>query len=162
MGLQSLSIIDKEAFIFIIDEIFDKIERENIARKIEYFKHYFMNTLKNPACEANFDERRFFLDALGSMGLLECDILGYLSKQNNLIKVEMVQKEGVEQYAVIGAINRLVSYGFLSSSNLGIGVDDLGADVDFNLKGSVRITLFGKRFVDFCFESKSIYSSQED
>lgn len=143
VGLQSLSIIDKEAFLFIIDEIFDKIERENIAQKIEYFKQYFMNTLKNPACEANFDERRFFLDILASLSLLECELLGSIYSKNSSIEVLSLQREGVDKYAIVGSITRLRNYGFLESTEIRYRMENPLNDI-------VRITSFGRKFCDFC------------
>jgi hypothetical protein len=151
-NLQSLDEIDREAIVFIIDEWFEKIETEIIYKKLEYLKQYFLNTLKSPAKENNFDERRFFLDALSQMTLLECDVLSDLFYRNELIQVKEIHREGMDQYAIVSSITRLKSYGFLSSSQIGITLDDLGADLDFNLKESVKITEYGMKFCEFCLK----------
>ena len=137
---------DKEALVAIIEELNEKIEREQIKEKQEFFKIYLKNTLIYPV-KGNYEERRFFLDILSSMSLLECDILGFLYKQNQLLKVRNIQKPCVDQYAIVGIIGRLKSYGFLISRQSSFSI---GSRVDNALNETVKVSDFGRRFFEFC------------
>ena len=141
--LQSLNEIDREAFVIIIDEWFDKIERESVNNKIEYFQTYFMNTLNNPVLGSNFDERKFFLDTLAAIPLIECDFLSHIYSQNQSVEVLNLQREGIDKFAIVGVITRLKNYGFLESSGIRWTAEN-------PLNDLVRITSFGKKFCDFC------------
>ena len=50
---------DKEALAAIIEELNEKIEREQVREKREFFKAYLKNTLIYPI-KGNYEERRFF------------------------------------------------------------------------------------------------------
>jgi hypothetical protein len=145
--IESLNEVDKAAFFAIIDEFNEKIEREYMNKKIEYFKKYFINTLLNPIKEDNYDERRFFLDVLSSMSILECDILGYLVKENKPVGVGSIKINGVDLYAIIGSISRLKSYGFIKSIRASV----FGASEE-SLRDVLEISPFGHKFCEFCLE----------
>ena len=140
---------DKEALAAIIEELNEKIERELVREKREFFKAYFKNTLIYPV-KGNHEERRFFLDTLGSMSLLECEILGSLYNRNQPLIVGNVQKPSVDQYAIVGAIGRLKSFGFLVSGQANFSI---GGDVDNTLNETVKVNRFGRRFCEFCLRS---------
>lgn len=135
---------DKEALAAILEELNEKIELEQVQKKREFLKAYLKNTLMHPV-KGNYDERHFFLDVLGSMTILECDILVYLFRQAERVKVEGLQRPGVDQYAIVGAIGRLKAYGFLSASQTA-----MGGSVDTMLSEKVKISDFGRRFYEFC------------
>lgn len=137
---------DKEALAAIIEELNEKIEREQIKEKQEFFKIYLKNTLIFPV-KGNYEERRFFLDILSSMSLLECEILGFLYKKNQLLKVENIQKPHVDQYTIVGIIGRLKSFGFLISRQPSFSI---GGRVDNALNEAVKVSDFGRRFFEFC------------
>lgn len=140
---------DKEALAAIIEELNEKIEREQVREKRAFFKAYFKNTLIYPV-KGNYQERRFFLDTLSSMSLLECEVLGDLHKQTNQVRVGDIQKPGVDQYAIVGAIGRLKSFGFLVSGQASFSV---GSDVDNMLDETVKVSNFGCHFCEFCLRS---------
>lgn len=140
---------DKEALAAIIEELNEKIEREQVREKREFFKAYLKNTLIYPV-KGNYDERRFFLDTLGLMSLLECDVLGFIYNQSQPLRVGNVQKPGVDQYAIVGAIGRLKSFGFLVSGQASFSI---GGDVDNALNETVKVSDFGRRFCEFCLRS---------
>jgi len=141
---------DKEALTAIIEELNEKIEREQVQEKREYFKSYLKNTLINPIKQGNYDERRFFLDALGSMSLLECELLGSFNKNTEPTRVGQIRKSGVDQYAIVGAVARVKTYGFLISGQPGISI---GGSQDNSLLETVKISDFGKRFCEFCLKT---------
>lgn len=137
---------DKEPLAAIIEELNENVEREHVDRKRFFLKCYFKNTLTHPI-KNNYDERRFFLNTLGTMTLLECELLIDLYKQKQLVKVGSLQKFGANQYAIVGAITRLKSYGFLKSGSL--SWDSIGDP----LKETVELSDFGRRFCEFCLTS---------
>lgn len=149
-NLQSLDENDREAIVFIIDEWFEKIEAEIIDKKIEYLKQYFLNTLKKPAKENNFDERRFFLDKLAAMSLLECELLTklYDHERNQFVPISDLMMGGIDQYAIIGAINRMKSYGFLRSIR-----PTVFGNAEYELREEIELSPFGLKFCEFCIKS---------
>jgi hypothetical protein len=141
---------DREAFAAIFEELNERIEREQVQEKREFLKAYLKNILIYPIKENNYDERHFFLDTLGSMSLLECELLGYLYKKTKPVKVGTLQKPGVDQYAIVGAVGRLKTYGFLVSGQAGINI---GGGEDNILLKIVKVSDFGRRFCEFCLRT---------
>lgn len=141
-----IEIHNKDDLFSIIEELNEKIEKENSLIKRNCFKKFLFNTLAHPG-QLEFDEQRFFLDALASMTLLECEILAFLHHQPDRVIVGSINKKGVDQYAIIGSIGRLKSYGFI---NTFIGSITLGGGVDDTLSQSTAPTAFGQKFISFC------------
>ena len=135
---------DKNALVAIIEEVNEKVENEYLKEKIQYFKNYFKSTLKNPVKKTNYDKRRYFLNVLASMTLLECEILNLLYNTSNSIKVMDINRiENIN--LIIGVIERLKSYGFLTAHTTKIS---FGRD---NRKDEeVKINEFGREFCKFC------------
>ncbi|MBV7507263.1 hypothetical protein KW850_18535 [Bacillus sp. sid0103] len=138
---------DQDKLIALIEELNAKVENEITEQKRAYLKKYLYNILSSPTNE-NFDERRFFLDTLSSMTLLECEILTFLYHQNQPVKVGTITKPGLVQYAIVGAIGRLKMYGFLRTSTQDLQV----GDVDNTLLELVTPSDFGLNFIKFCLE----------
>ena len=84
------------------------------------------------------------------MSLLECEVLGNLYNQTNQVRVGDIQKSGVDQYAIVGAIGRLKSFGFLVSGQASFSI---GGGVDNMLNETVKVSNFGRRFCEFCLRS---------
>ncbi|MCC1486732.1 hypothetical protein LB312_05595 [Bacillus tropicus] len=147
LQLPSVDIHDQDKLISLIEEFNEKVERESTEQKREYFKKYLYNTLSSPTRE-NFDERRFFLDTLSSMTLLECELLLYIKQQNKPVVVGHINITGVEQYAIVGSIGRLRMYGFLKYQSDNIMFNG----TDSALLDSFIISDFGTNFMKYCFE----------
>jgi len=141
---------DKEAIAAIIEELNEKIEREQVQEKREFLKAYLKNTLIHPATKGNYDERRFFLDTLGAMSLLDCELLAFLYKKQEGIKVGAIQKPGVDQYAIVGGVGRLKTFGFLVSGQVSITI---GGGADNILSEILKVSDFGRRFCEFCLRT---------
>jgi len=138
----------KEEMAAIIEEVNEKVEREHCEKKIQYIKNYFKNSLVNPVTKDNFDERRFFLDVLSEMTLLECDILLFLNEHRDEdVDINGLKSEDADKYAVRGAIGRLVNYGFIISIRKGL---TFGGDTI--LGTGAKINDFGKKFLEFCLK----------
>jgi len=142
---------DKEAIGAIFEELNEKIEREQVQEKREFLKAYLKNTLIHPTTRGNYDERRFFLDTLGAMNLLECELLIDLYKNIESVIVGAIQKPSTDQYAIVGAIGRLKAHGFLVAT-LPIPAVWGGTTTDF-LDELVNVSDYGKRFCEFCLRT---------
>lgn len=141
---------DREAFIFILENLSEKVEIEYDINKRKYFKNYFKSMLKEPINKSNFNERRYFLDILGSMSILECEILKILIDKNNVFtQIGDFKIKGVDLYVIIGAIEKLKSYGFLESRTTAFRI---GTGQDNRLFAKVKLSEFGKNFFKFCIE----------
>jgi hypothetical protein len=130
----------------IIEALHEKVEAETTLEKQRFFKNYFKSTLKHPIKD-NFDERKFFLDTLAEMSLLECELLAFINSQANSFHVRDIQKPGTDKYAIVGAIGRLKSRGFVAASQ---GTFTIGGSSDNSLEEIVSTSSFGKSFVNFC------------
>jgi len=144
----SLDNQDKFKLMTLIEKVNNKVEKEVLREKINYFKCYFKNILIQPVKD-DYDEKIFFLDSLSSMSLLEIEILKFLISQSDFIQIGTIQKHRIEQYAVMGAIGRLRNLGFLQSAGGGISIGDKS---DNYLKEMVKISDFGKNFIEFCLD----------
>ncbi len=148
-SISSVDHQDPVALEAIIESLHEKVEAEPTLEKREFFKNYFKNTLKFPV-SGNFDERKYFLDALSEMTLLECELLAFINSQPNSIQVGNIQKQGTDKYAVVGAIGRLKSRGFLTATQDSFAV---GGGADNSLHEIVSVSSFGKSFIAFCLNA---------
>lgn len=142
---------DKDSLEAILESLHERIESELISEKIRFFKNYFLNTLCFPVT-ANFDERRRFLDSLAESSFLECDLLLLLKTRGSPTRVGDLRKPGVNQYAIVGAVSRIKSRGFLISSQ---AYFTIGVASDNSLEEMVSLSSFGLSFVEFCLEQKA-------
>lgn len=147
----SLDNQDETKLIILIEKINNKIEKEVFQEKINYFKNYFKNILIQPVKD-DFDEKVFFLESLSSMTLLEIGILKLLNSQSDFITIGAIQKNEIEQYAIVGVIGRLRNLGFLQSAGGGISFGDKS---DNYLKELIKVSSFGKKFIKFCLNKCS-------
>lgn len=131
----------------IVEELNEKIEKEHTEEKRTFFKNYLKNTLISPV-NGNFDKRKYFLDILSEITLLECELLSVLFSEDRIAKVGEITKPGISQYNIVGSVGRLKTYGFLE---VGQGTFTLGGPNLTNaLNEVVKISDFGKEFVTFC------------
>jgi len=144
----SLDDQDEEKLTTLIEKVNNKVEKEVLQYKINYFKNYFKNILMYPITEDNdYEEKTFFLDAISSTTLLETEILKTLNQRSESILVKDITIEGVEQYAIVGAVSRLRNLGFLELSTRSIVI---GGTADNRLTEGVKVSPFGKKFIKFC------------
>ncbi|HDX9589265.1 TPA: hypothetical protein ROX98_002248 [Bacillus pseudomycoides] len=147
LQLPSIDFHNQDNLISLIEQLNDKVEREQTEQKREYFKKYLFSTLSSPTND-NFDERRFFLEILANMTLLECDLLILLHQQSQPVKVGAIKSPGIDQYAIVGAIGRLKMHGLLSAF---IGDFSVGGG-DNALNEYVAPSSFGMKFINYCLE----------
>lgn len=138
---------DKYKLISIIEETLEKIENETRKEKIQMFKNYFINNLTHPVQE-RFDEKRFFLDTLNTMSLLECELLRVLQAEQSPCLVHQISKPDVDQYAIVGAVGRLKTFGYIKATS---GQMHIGGGIDNSLNEFISISTFGQSFCNFCF-----------
>lgn len=139
---------DKDSFLFILEELNEKVEKEYRLEKIIFFKNYFKNTLKDPVTKINFDKRQYFLNIIESMTLSESSILKFLiNSENEPTEIINIEFNGIDQYLIIGAVEKLKSYGFLESQTISVMI---GTGQDNRLREKVRLSDFGIKFYEFC------------
>lgn len=129
----------------LIEDLNEKVEQESKEQKITYLKNVLINTLKNTLTD-DFDQRKHYLDTLSSMSLLECEILSFLVNQQQPVQIKKINKPGVSQYAIYGAISKIRSYGYLESRR---GSFQMNGQQDECLDDLVFVSDFGKQFCQY-------------
>ena len=94
----------------------------------------------------DFDERKYFLNVLTEMSVLECDILDFLYKQSQPTQIRSISKLDTDPYAIYGSINKLRSYGFIESRR---GSYMMNGKQDEHLDDIVFVSGFGKKFIKY-------------
>lgn len=148
-SISSMETQDPDALEAIIESLHEKIEAEPTLEKRQFFKNYFKNTLKYPVA-GNFDERKYFLDAVAEMSLLECELLSVINSHPDSLQVGKIQKPGTDTYAIVGAVGRLKSRGFVTATQ---GSFSVGGRADNSLQEIVSVSSFGKAFIAFCLNA---------
>lgn len=143
--IASIDILDKGYIAAIIEEINERIEKENLSEKIKFLKNYFKNSLISLPNKNNFNERHFFIKTIGSMSLYECEILNRIVNNYDSIDIENINTDNIG--LLLGTIDKLKSYGFILTERkkISFGVDD-------RLGLKIKISDFGKKFFDFCLK----------
>lgn len=142
---------DKESLIAIIEELNEKVEHEQSQKKLDFLKNYLKSSLINPVKETNFDERKFFLNSLSTMTLLECELLSTLYIKTEVVKIDSLNQPSVDKCAIVGSIGTLKNYGFVKTELTGFS--DIPSGLFKETGEKVRISSFGKSFCEFCLHS---------
>jgi hypothetical protein len=140
---------DEDSLLALIEEFNERVEKEHTQEKRQMLKNYLRHTFSNPVNKENFDERRFFLDVLSQLSLLELELLAQLSKSVNFHKVGETRKPDVDQYAIVGAAGRLKTFGLIRVAQ---NTMVIGGNSDNALNESMAISSFGRQFVDYCLD----------
>jgi hypothetical protein len=138
-----------EEFRAILEELHEQVESEQISSKKKYYKTYFKSTLVEPV-NGNYDERKLFLNILKSLSTLQIDILTFLVQHGKPVISNQIQKPGVDQALIKGAVGQLVNHGLLNSQLNSIAFGSGGGQMD----ESISVSKFGSRFHDFCINGK--------
>lgn len=137
----------EDGLISLIEQLNYKVEREHQEEKIKYFKNYMKSILIEPVSNINYDKRKVFLDIIENSTLIECDILVKLNSiYGKWVQVRYITHKNYDKYAIIGAINRLKSYGFLKTRQEDILVGGVDSNV---LSELISISDYGREFVEF-------------
>lgn len=138
----------EDGLVSLIEQVNDKVEKEHQELKFQCYKKYMKNILISPVNTSNYDKRKTFLDIMGHILILEIEIVTLLYNNYDMnVSVKSITKQGVDQYAIVGAVNKLKSYGFLRTSQASFSI---GGGMDNLLEEIVGINEYGKEFVDFC------------
>lgn len=141
--VSDFSQINAEELINIIEDINEKVEKETREEKIEYLKNFFI-TIVEGQIDNDFDERKTFLNILNNMSIMECKLLAFLSEQEKPVQIRNLK--GADIYALYGAVNRLISYGFLETRR---GSYIFNETQDENLDNLIFTSDYGKSFIEF-------------
>ncbi|GMR65856.1 hypothetical protein [Bacillus sp. MN7755] len=143
----SSTTLDMDELLSIIEDLNEKVEREHVEEKRNYFKTYFINNVLHQK-QVNYDNKKFFLDTLAKMTLIECHSILYLFNQYERVIVDSVISGATSNYEKLGAMHRLQSYGFIEMGER--------FKTDFTGKMThdtyVKITDYGIKFVQFCLK----------
>ncbi|PIC94679.1 hypothetical protein CSV69_15500 [Sporosarcina sp. P26b] len=132
---------DEESLVSLIERLNEEIEIESSRQKRDYFKSFFINLLRSPTIESNYDERQMLLNCLASITVLEFQTLLSYSEQHKHI----VSTQKVEDQLLDGAISRLENLGLLSASY--VTETFLGQSPTIKI---VSLSKFGEKFIEFC------------
>lgn len=147
-GIQIPSIDEhnKEELIALIDELTDKIEKEQLESKRILYKEYFKNILKTPT-NRNYEERKLFLEVLEKITPLQIEIFQFLLVNDNAVDLS-IQKPGTDQSLIQSSILQLENYGLVNATIHSISIGDSNAGMPMSLK----VSQFGRRFNEFCLK----------
>ena len=137
---------DKEALLAIFEELLERVEHEQFGEKQEYFKICFKKTLIDPVNKNNYDERRFFLDILGSISPLQIEILRILIRNSAWVKIGHISIQGIDRNVIAAAAIKLVYLGLAVSRRASVQY----GDPEELTNQSIRLNSFGYRFCEFC------------
>lgn len=137
---------NKEELITLIDELTDKIEKEQLESKRILYKEYFKNILKTPT-NGNYEERKLFLEILEKITPLQIEIFQFLLMNDNTIDLA-IQRPGTDQSLVQSSIRQLENYGLVNASLHSISLGGNNAGMPMSLK----VSQFGRRFNKFCLK----------
>lgn len=137
---------NKEELITLIDELTDKIEKEQLESKRILYKEYFKNILKTPT-NGNYEERKLFLEVLEKITPLQIEIFQFLLINDNIVDLA-IQKPGTDQSLIQSSILQLENYGLVNATIHSISLGGSNAGMPMSLK----VSQFGKRFNDFCLK----------
>ncbi len=137
---------NKEELITLIDELTDKIEKEQLESKRILYKEYFKNILKTPT-NGNYEERKLFLEVLEKITPLQIEIFQFLLINDNTVDLT-IKKPGTDQSLIQSSILQLENYGLVNATIHSISLGGSNAGMPMRLK----VSQFGKRFNDFCLK----------
>lgn len=133
-----------DGLVALIDMVNDRVENEHQDKKMQAYKAYMKDLFLHPVNGSNYDKRTAFLEALGDLRILEIDLITYFNNSiGQAIQVSKIKFDGIDQYAIVGAITRLRSLGFIRPDNMNIVISR--GDNIFN--ESYAITDYGIEFV---------------
>lgn len=138
-----------EEFRAILEELHEQVESEQISSKKRYYKTYFKSTLVEPV-NGNYDERKLFLNILKSLSTFQIEIFTFIIRHGKPVISNQIQKPGVDQALIKGAVGQLVNHGLLNSQLDSIAFDSGGGQMD----ESISVSKFGSHFHDFCINGK--------
>ncbi|WP_026826481.1 MULTISPECIES: hypothetical protein [Exiguobacterium] len=144
------SLHDEDKLAALLEDLFEKVSKEPLKEKLHFFKLYFFNMLLTPT-DTNYDERRYFLQCLENMNLMDCRAVLHLNEFKEPVSSYDLNIDGISQYKLTGSLNRLKHYGFVTTSSKGMTFGTTNKELD----GDVEVNSYGKDFIDFCLtESK--------
>lgn len=137
---------NKDELITLIDELTDKIEKEQLESKRILYKEYFKNILKTPT-NGNYEERKLFLEVLEKITPLQIEIFQFLLIHDGVVDLA-IQKPGTDQSLIQSSILQLENNGLVNATiqSISLGGDDAGMPM------TLKVSQFGRRFNDFCLK----------
>lgn len=138
------SIPNKDDFLGILEDLNTEVEKSKSQSKIDYFKAFYKNTLLT-SNSFSFDAHSFFLESLINLTNLELNILFFLRERGMANFTTGINMPGVSDELIIGSLNRLTNYGYLTSQVNSIAI---GGPVS-NSNKAYKINKLGMEFSFF-------------
>lgn len=132
----------EECLIAIIERLNDKVEKEASAEKRKYFQNFFLNLLRNPITENNYDERQMLLESLDAITYTEFQVLLSHSQYKDLTNPFIEQ---LDPALKAGATSRLSNLGLLSINYI---VETYVGQSPVHTH--INLSSFGEKFIKFC------------
>ena len=129
----------------IINEIHEKIEKEESEKKRIYYKHFFVNNVCNVLI-LSYEQRKIFLEAIDHLSVLDLDLLRFLIEQRKKIQIGSITRGNSTKYEILGSINRLKHYGFIG---IYTGSFVINGSTDNSFNDNVEASDYGKSFYAF-------------
>ncbi|ARZ63908.1 hypothetical protein [Bacillus thuringiensis] len=143
----SSATLDMDELLSIIEDLNKKVEREHIEEKRNYFKTYFINNILHPK-RVDYDNKKFFLDILAKMTLIECNSMLHLYNEFGRVTIDSVMSGASSNFQKLGAMHRLQSYGFIEMEER----FKPGFMGEMTHDTYLSITDYGIKFVQFCLK----------
>lgn len=147
-ALPNISSHNPEELSAILEELNEKVEVEHLEVKRRYYKEYFKNTMRYPV-NSNFDERKLFLDILGSLTPLQIELVIFLFQKRAAVQASTISKPGVDQAVIVGSFAQLKTFGIVEGELADIVFGGGGNAINEN----ISLSRFGQRFHSFCLNS---------
>jgi len=136
----------EETFIRLYEQFANQVKKELYENKLEAHKNYLVNIIKD-LNEGNeiLDEEVVFLDILGRMSHVDLNVLSQI-EASSTVNSQQIHVDGLSRHIISGAIGNLKSFGLLVQESLSFvsGGEQIS---------EVRLSSFGKKFVDYCVEN---------
>ncbi|CEQ04076.1 Uncharacterised protein [[Clostridium] sordellii] len=140
----------EDGLISLIEQINEGVEKEHQRKKIEFYKGYMKKLLTKPLTKSIYDKSKMFLDILESMTVLEIELLTHLYKfyleNSTSIEIRNISRQDLDQYAIVGIISKLKSYGFIRTVEQRL---TFGGGQDNLLNDSIVLSNYGIEFIEF-------------
>jgi len=136
--------VEAEKLEAIVENLSEKVEREQRTERLNDFKRLLVNTIKTDSI--NFDKTNCFLQALGDLSVTDVVLLIFI-RQNPSTIVGAIKTASMSQYEVLASVNALRHRGFLKVAS---GNVSIGSSVDNSLSELVTVSSFGEEFIKFC------------
>jgi len=119
-------VLESECLPSILEKIHDNIELEPLVDKRDYYKSILKHTIFSKQAII-YEKSKLFIDAIDKLLIEDIKIIKYLYDKDDYATIKEICNDKIDEYEVLGTINRLKNYGFIGTYsitiNAGGGID---------------------------------------